>query len=233
MIGTNLKAAVSQRLSFVDILALLYYYIKHKCQWGECMFEIDRIMQLAQENNGTVTSEMVTKAGLSRGILKYLCDQGRLERSGRGVYILPEIWDDEMFNLQIRYKRGIFSHDTALFLWGLTDRTPSRYCMTFPAAYNTSNIKKENIRFYKSVEGLYELGVTQISTPAQNTVRVYSRERTLCDILRKGSQTDIQLVTQGFKEYVKLPDKNITLLSEYSKRLRVSDKVRSYLEVLL
>lgn len=197
------------------------------------MSEIEKIMQLVQENNGTVTSEMVTKAGLSRGILKYLCDQGRLERSGRGVYILPEIWDDEMFILQTRYKRGIFSHDTALFLWGLTDRTPNWYCMTFPASYNTSNIKKENIRFFQTVESLYDLGVTQIRTPGQNTVRVYSRERTLCDILRKGSQTDIQLVTQAFKEYVKLPDKNITLLSQHSKRLRVSDKVRSYLEVLL
>ena len=197
------------------------------------MSETEKIMQLAQENNGTVTSEMVTKAGLSRGILKYLCDQGRLERSGRGVYILPEIWDDEMFILQTRYKRGIFSHDTALYLWGLTDRTPNRYCMTFPATYNTSGAKKDNIRISQCVESLYELGVTEIQTPAQNTVRVYNRERTLCDLLRKGCQTDIQLVTQAFKEYAKLPDKNIPLLSEYSKRLRVSDKVRSYLEVLL
>ena len=197
------------------------------------MSEIEQIMQLAQENNGTVTSEMVTKAGLSRGSLKYLCDQGRLERSGRGVYILPEIWDDEMFILQTRYKRGIFSHDTALFLWGLTDRTPNRYCMTFPASYNISSARKDNIRFSQSVESLYELGVTQIQTPSQNMVRVYDRERTLCDILRKGSRTDIQLVTQAFKEYARLSDKNITLLSEYSKRLRVSDKVRSYLEVLL
>ena len=197
------------------------------------MTEIEQIMELVQENNGTVTSEMVTKAGFSRGSLKYLCDQGRLERSGRGVYILPEIWDDEMFILQTRYKRGIFSHDTALYLWGLTDRTPNRYCMTFPATYNISSAKKDNIRFSQCVESLYKLGVTQIQTPGQNMVKVYDRERTLCDILRKGSRTDIQLVTQAFKEYAKLPDKNITLLSEYSKRLRVSDKVRSYLEVLL
>ena len=197
------------------------------------MTDIEKIMQLVQDNNGTVTSAMVTKAGLSRGSLKYLCDQGRLERSGRGVYILPEIWDDEMFILQTRYKRGIFSHDTALFLWGLADRTPNRYCMTFPANYNLSSAKKDNIRFTQAIETLYELGVTEIRTPAQNIVRVYNRERTLCDILRKGSQTDIQLVTQAFKEYVKMPDKNITLLSEYSKRLRVGDKVRSYLEVLL
>lgn len=197
------------------------------------MTESEQIMKMAQENNGTVTSTMVTKAGLSRGSLKYLCDHGKLERSGRGVYILPEVWDDEMYILQTRYKRGIFSHDTALFLWGLTDRTPNRYCMTFPASYNISSAKKDNVKISQSVESLYELGLTEIKTPAQNTVKVYNRERTLCDILRKGSRTDIQLITQAFKEYVKLPDKNIALLSEYSRILKVSEKVRSYLEVLM
>ena len=195
--------------------------------------ESERILSMAQENNGTVTSAMVTDAGLSRSVLKYLCDQGRLERSGRGVYILPEIWDDEMYILQTRYKRGIFSHETALFLWGLTDRTPNHYCMTFPATYNVSSARKDNIRISQAIKNLYELGVTEAKTPNQNTVKVYDRERTLCDILRKGSKTDIQIITQAFKEYVKLPDRNIALLSEYSKQLRVSDKVRSYLEVLL
>lgn len=197
------------------------------------MTTADKILRLAEENNGTVTASMVTAAGFSRSVLKYLCDNGKLERSGRGVYILPEVWDDEMYILQTRYKRGVFSHDTALFLWGLTDRTPNRYCMTFPAAYNISGAKKDNIKLSQSVESLYELGLTEIKTPAQNTVKVYNRERTLCDILRKGSRTDIQIITQAFKAYVKLPDKNIALLSEYSERFKVSEKVRSYLEVLM
>lgn len=197
------------------------------------MTEAEKIIQLAHQNNGTVTSSMVTAAGFSRSILKYLCDNGKLERSGRGVYILPEVWDDELYILQTRYKRGIFSHDTALFLWGLTDRTPNRYCMTFPAAYNVSGAKKANIKISQSIESLYELGITEIYTPAQNIVRVYNRERTLCDILRKGSRTDIQVITQAFKEYAKLPDKNVVLLSEYSKQFKVSDKVRAYLEVLI
>lgn len=197
------------------------------------MTAADKVLRLAEENNGTVTTSMVTAAGFSRSVLKYLCDTGKLERSGRGVYILPEAWDDEMYILQTRYKRGVFSHDTALFLWDLTDRTPKRYCMTFPAAYNITSAKKDNIKFSQSVESLYELGLTEIKTPAQNTVKVYNRERTLCDILRKGSRTDIQIITQAFKEYVKLPDKNIALLSEYSERLKVSEKVRSYLEVLI
>ena len=96
------------------------------------MGAMEQIIKMAKENNGTVTAAMVVAAGFSRGNIKYLVDKGMIEKSVRGVYTLPGIWDDEIFNLQNRFKRGIYSHETALFLWDLTDRTPNKYCMTFP-----------------------------------------------------------------------------------------------------
>ena len=58
----------------------------------------EQIMDLAKTNNGVVTSAQVTQAGIHRYYLKMLADQGLLERSERGVYILPTTFDDEMFN---------------------------------------------------------------------------------------------------------------------------------------
>ncbi len=197
------------------------------------MRAIEEIIKMAKENNGTVTTAMVVAAGISRGNIKYLADRGRLEKSIRGVYILPEFWDDEIFNLQSRFKRGIYSHETALFLWDLTDRTPNRYHMTFPSNYNLKNPKEENIRCLQCKEGLYDLGVSEVVTPGGNMVKVYSVERTLCDILRSHSHVDIQVVTEAFKRYAARQDKNIPILSEYAKTLKVERKLRSYLEVLL
>ena len=48
---------------------------------------------------------MVVKEGISRSSLQYLVQQGNLERASRGVYTLPEVWEDEFFVLQNRYKR--------------------------------------------------------------------------------------------------------------------------------
>lgn len=69
-----------------------------------------------------------------------------------------------MFNLQSRFKRGIYSHETALFLWDLTDRTPNRHYMTFPANYNLTKPKEENIRCVQCKETLYDLGVAEVIT---------------------------------------------------------------------
>lgn len=191
------------------------------------------IMKIVRENNGTITSKQVSSLGLSRGSLKYLSDQGILERTSRGVYILPEVWEDEIFNLQIRFKKGIFSKDTSLFLHDFTDRTPIKFHMTFPINYNTTALKLENVIFDRVKNELYEVGVVEIKTPGGNTVRAYGIERTLCDILKGRSHIDIQIISEAFKRYSISEKKNIPLLSEYSRLFRVEKKVSSYLEVLL
>ena len=193
----------------------------------------EEIIKMAKENNGIVTTAMVVAAGFSRGNIKYLVDKGMIEKSARGVYILPEVWDDEIFNLQNRFKRGVYSHETALFLWDLTDRTPNRYHMTFPVNYNLTKPKQENIRCVQCKKELYDLGIAEVTTPGGNTVSTYSVERTLCDILRPHSRVDIQIVTEAFKRYAPRSDKNIPILSEYAKILKVETRLRSYLEVLL
>lgn len=193
----------------------------------------EKIIKMAKENNGTVTTAMIVAAGISRGNIKYLVDKGMIEKSARGVYILPEVWEDEMFNLQNRFKRGIYSRETALFLWDLTDRTPNKYYMTFPMNYNLTQPKEEGVRCMQCKKELYDLGIAEVSTPGGNTVKAYSVERTLCDILRPCGHVDIQVVAEAFKHYAARSDKNIPVLSRYATILKVEAKLRSYLEVLL
>lgn len=193
----------------------------------------DKILQFAKENNGVVTTAALSEQGILRGNLKKLVDEGRLEKTVRGVYILPEIWEDEFVNLQARFKKGIFSYETALFLWDLTDRTPNRYDMTFPPNYNLTNVRNEGVRCSRSKQEWYTEGKTEIRSPGGNKITVYNMERTLCDILRKRGEADTGVITEAFKQYVVRKDKNIPVLSEYAKKFRVEEKVRSYLEVLI
>ena len=197
------------------------------------MFDSQKIIKLAKENNGIVTTSMVVNAKISRGILKYLCDSGRLEKATRGVYTLPEVWEDEFVNLQNRFKKGIFSLETALFLNDLTDRTPIQFHMIFPSTYNLSNPKKEGILCSGAKEPYYTLGISMLKTPGGNIVRGYSAERSICDILKPRNHTDIQIITDAIKKYVFRKEKNIPLLSKYAIILGVETRLRTYLEVLL
>lgn len=188
---------------------------------------------MATYNNGLVTTAMVVKEGIPRGSLQYLVKQGSIERASRGVYTLPGVWEDEFVVIQSRYKRGIYSLDTVLYLTDLTDRTPIRFNMTFPYGYNLTNPKADGISCAGIRSSLYEIGITELVTPSGNTVRGYSVERTLCEILQPRNHIDIQIITEAFKRYIKRTERNISLLSEFAKLLKVEDKVKSYLEVLL
>lgn len=196
------------------------------------MTNLEKIIKIAELNGGTITTEQINKMNIHRSLLSYLINKGLLERSARGVYILPNQFDDEFYNLHTRFKKGIFSNCTSLYLLGFTDRTPIKFDMTFPASYNTSYIKDE-INSHRVKKELYEMGVIFVKTPFGNSVSTYCIERTLCDILQTRNAIDIQIITDAYKRYSKYNQKNIPLLSEYAKLLHVETKVRPYLEVLI
>ncbi|MDR0845929.1 MAG: type IV toxin-antitoxin system AbiEi family antitoxin domain-containing protein [Lactobacillales bacterium] len=197
------------------------------------MSNADLVIDMAKQNNGIVTTAMVQAAKIPRQYLIDLVKKGLLERVERGIYTLPGIWEDEFINLQARFKKGIFSKETALFLHDLTDRTPLSYSMTFPNDYNLKKVKSEGVIANRAVESLYSLGVEKVDSPSGNKLMAYNCEKTLCDILRPRSNVEVGVIAEAFKRYVTKSNKNIPLLSEYAKMLKVEEKVRSYLEVLL
>ena len=196
------------------------------------MTSSERILKAAEANGGIITTEQVNKMNIHRTTLRNMVDKGLLDHSARGVYVLPSKLDDEFYNLQTRLKKGVFSNGTALYLLGFSDRTPSRYDMTFPASYNTSAVKNE-IMAHRVKKELYERGIISVKTPFGNSVNVYCIEHTLCDILQERYCMDIQIVTDAYKKYARYKDKNLNQLMEFSKVARVEEKVRRYMEVLL
>jgi len=191
------------------------------------------IKKLLENSSGIITSKEVTEAGLHRSILTKLVEKGKLHRVSRGVYMTREAWEDEMYFLQYRYSKGIYSHETALYLHSMTDRTPLTFSMTFPKGYNSPSIKKTNVNVYRVTKNNYKLGITDLLSNYGNHLKVYDIERTLCDILRGNYSTDIQIVNLAMKQYVSSKSKDVQKLLVYADQLRVKSRVFRYLEVLL
>ena len=187
---------------------------------------------LTLSDSGMITSKQVTAVGIHRGILTELTETGQLIRYGRGIYIKSDVWEDDLYLLQRKYRRGIYSHDTALYLLGYSDRTPAQYTMTFPKGYNAPSLKQEDLNVKRAIPEIYSLGIIEINSPSGNPIRIYDLERTLCDIVR-GSGSDIQIVSAAMKKYAASKEKDIHKLMQYADKLRVKSKITQYMEVLL
>jgi predicted transcriptional regulator of viral defense system len=135
--------------------------------------------------------------------------------------------------LQNRFPSTIFSHETALYLHDLTDRTPLSYSVTVPSGYNASSIKENGVRVYFIKRDLLVLGKSTVNSPHGNELTIYDLERTICDIVRSRNQIDIQFVNEALKRYIRYPQKEIDKLYTYANYFRIQRIIRNYIEVLL
>jgi predicted transcriptional regulator of viral defense system len=194
---------------------------------------IEKIRNLIKNQNGILlTSDLVTN-GIPRIYLSILVKNDEIQRISRGVYLAGNYMMDEMASLQARYKGAIFSHETALYLLELTDRSPLYYSVTVPAGYNATSLKATGAKVYFVNRGLFLSGLITMKSPHGNDVKTFDLERTICDVLRSRNEMDVQFVNEALKRYVLRNDRNIDLLYRHARQFRIQKIVRETIEVLL
>ncbi len=191
---------------------------------------IDKI--IANSPDGLVRTSEVEALGGHRGDIQKYIKNNVIYKVGRGIYQIAGAWEDELYTLHLKYPKGIVSHETALYIHGFTDRTPSVYTMTFPQGYNAASLKNENVIIKRVIPKIYNLGLAEGQSFNGNPIVLYDLERTVCDILR-GNSTDVQIVKDAMKRYARYDGKNINKLFSYAQKLHVKKKVLQYMEVLL
>lgn len=191
------------------------------------------VKELAEKTDGIVTTEQIVEAGLSRTVIRSYLDKNLLVRESQGIYSLSDSIADNFALLQKRSRKMIFSYGTALYLHGMSDRTPDTIHVTVPQGYNASRIKRDNpmLELHYINEKLWPLGILQVTSPMGAEVLTYDKERTICDLIRDRKEVDLQVYAQGLKEYFKA-DSNIRKLIKYGKVFGIEEKVRIYIEVL-
>lgn len=191
------------------------------------------ILDALKKNNNMITTAQVVELGFSRYLLSKYEKEGLLERERQGVYILPDSVHDDMYTLILRSGKIIFSHDTALFLNGLSERTPFIHSVTIPNNTRVSKVIQEECVCYYIKPELHQMGMTVRKTTLGNEVRCYNAERTICDILRSRNRLDEETVVSAIKNYAASSGKDLNLLAVYASQFGVDKVLKRYMEVLL
>jgi predicted transcriptional regulator of viral defense system len=191
------------------------------------------LKELSEQGNNIITTAAAEAAGISRAMLSKLCKGGKIQRITKGQYMLADDMPDELLSISLRTEHLIFSHETALFLHGISDRTPFVHSITTPTSKVPSPSLREECKVYYIKPELFELGKTMLKTPAGNAVPAYDLERTICDIIRSRNKMGTETFLAALKLYAVNPRKDLNKLNTYAKKMRVSNVLRHYLEVLL
>lgn len=193
------------------------------------MSKIEILKNYIEDNEGILLISKLKEMDINKRYVKLLCEEGYLEKIEKGVYVKKGKSVNEFFLMQQKYKAGIFSHNTALYFYDLTDRTPLKYDLTFKSNIRVNN---ESISAHYIKEDKLNVGKTEMKLNDGTKIIIYDIERTIIDILRDRNKMDAQIFNTALKEYMKMKNKNLIKLGKYSKIFNVEDILKTYMEVL-
>lgn len=193
----------------------------------------DFVIKLMKKNNGILEAKHASETGIDNKVLQRMTEKGIIERISRGLYIDSNFMHDEYMIAQYRCRKGVFSHETALYFHDLSDRNPLQFMLTIPSGYNTRLLKEpDKYKFFYSNKGTYEIGITQGKTTYGNIITLYDKERTICDCIKKKDKLDSDIVVMSVKKYMKEPGADFAKLLRYAEIFNIREEVRQYMEVL-
>lgn len=191
------------------------------------------VLTWMKNNNGYITSTEAGKIDVTNKHLQRMVEAGIIDRVAQGLYMNPDEMIDEYYVAQYRCKKGVFSHETALYLHDLCDRTPLQLNLTIPSGYNTPLLTDDNYRFFYCKNEWINIGKEKLLSPYGNVIILYDMERTLCDCVRKMNKLDQDMVLFALKQYTKKDKRDYAKLLNYARVFKIYDKMKQYISLLL
>lgn len=184
------------------------------------------------KNNGIITSKEAQKKGISRTTLKKMTDNKLINRIEYGIYITDKFVYDEYYIFQLKHNNIAFSYNTALYLLEISERTPSKMDVTTSRNNSLGYCKKE-VNIYRVNKEILNLGKIKVKTPYGNIVNAYNKERTVCDIINKKSNIDLEIANKSIKKCIKSKEFDANKMFEYAKKMKIYEKVKNYMEAII
>ncbi len=193
---------------------------------------LDRLLAEARRN-GYIMIEDAKALGISRKLLSNWAKTGKIQRVASGVYQVASAIPDEMVLLSMVARKLAFSHESALYLNGLSERCPAGYSVTIPSNATMPRFRGARVKAYYIKDELFGVGLERRTTPTGGDVPCYNAERTVCDILRSRSRIDEETLLAALRLFARSRAKDLNRLAEYSRIFRIEKTVHERLEVLL
>lgn len=179
------------------------------------------------KHNGIIKLSDFTAYGFHNTELNKLIKKGFVAKIRTGYYewIDGDIISDAIVISKL-FPEGVVCLDSALYLYGYTERTPMAWHIAV-----SKNRKKSKYRidyppmqFYFLIDAYMEIGLSNILFEG-HTMTIFDRDRTICDVIRYEKKMDKEVFNYAIKAYVKDSKKNIANLLDYAELMRIKNKV--------
>lgn len=199
------------------------------------MCEMNTAKTIFDRYGGIMKTSELTKEKIYYADVANLIRAGVVEKIRHGYYQ----WIDndnlsEAVTISKLFPDGILCMDTALRHYGYSDRTPAQWHIAVSKYSNRTRFKIDYpfVKPYFVAPEVLEIGLCEQEIDG-NKVRMYDKERVICDCLRYRNKMDKEIFNKAIQGYVSDMSKSIPKLMEYSVPLRCQKLVKDLIGVWL
>lgn len=191
--------------------------------------------KIFKKYNGIMRTCELTKEGIFYQRLQELIEEGKVEKIKYGYYQ----WQDEKAFTEASviaslFPEAILCDSSAIMYYGYTDRTSRMWhiAVNNKSARNKYKIDFPIINPHFIDQNRLEIGVSEGEVDGIK-LRIYDRERVICDCLRHVNTMDGEVFNTVIQRYVQDKKKNAANLMVYASKLGVEKKVRGIIAIWL
>ncbi|HIQ75809.1 MAG TPA: type IV toxin-antitoxin system AbiEi family antitoxin domain-containing protein, partial [Candidatus Cottocaccamicrobium excrementipullorum] len=133
--------------------------------------------------------------------IQRMLDEGLIEKIKRGYYHWIEDYDNsEIVIINSLFPDAVLCMETALFYYKYSDRNPAEWNITIDKNTSRQRIKIDYpfVKAYRVEPELVTLGETEGEIDFHK-VRIYDRDRTICDVLRNMNKMDKEIFNKAIQ----------------------------------
>ena len=194
---------------------------------------LQKIMHYIREH-GMVRPRDIEAIGLPREYLIRLHRQGKLNRSGRGIYTVPDANVTERHSYAEVAKRvpeAVVCLLSALVFHDITTQSPSSVWIALRKGARKPVLPSPALRIVRLsgpslTEGIENHQVEGVP------VRVYSAAKTVADCFKFRNKIGLDVAIEALKDSLRQKEATINEVYRYAKICRVSNVIRPYMEAL-
>ncbi len=196
------------------------------------MFDLNRIKKLFSQNGGIMRTCELIKERVYYCDISRLINGGYIEKIKYGYYRWIKSGTREIELVTTLFSDGILCMDTALSYYGYTSAKPDTWSMAVSkdSCKSRFKLKRIAVKPYFVEPSVLELGLEFCDLDGV-PVRMYNRERVICDLLRYRHKMDKEVFYTAIRRYLLDPAKNIARLLEYAAPLRALSSAKQLAEV--
>ena len=199
------------------------------------MHNIDYYKSIFEQYGGMMRTSQLAENKVFYSQREKLIEEGYIEKVRRGYYqwINPEDFSEVMTITRL-FPDAILCMDTALRYYGYSDRTPGEWHLAVSKDSRKSRFQIDYpfVKPYYMEPKILEQGLT-IGEMDGHKIRVYNKDRVICDCLRYRNKMDKEIFNKAIQNYINDPTKSIPRLLEYAEALRVKKVAKDLIGVWL